>query len=185
MAEIEKTEAEKEEKDTRPAQPPPPMWMRALLGCAGLALLVGFFLPWVRIPAAEGSTEVHFQNGMDLVLSSGIQGTPAILVLLVPILGALLSAIAFMGLRYAAQTAVGVAVAIIGYALYVLGTMFIVNTGYGLWVVSIGTFLTLLLGVATWMLARRAAEAAPVEPTPAPAPAKKSGPASSGTPAAK
>ncbi len=158
----------------KPAQPPPPMWMRALLGFAGLALLVGFFLPWVRNPPDQAEGAVTFDSGFSLAFSTtGIEGTPGIAVLIVPILGALLSAIAFMGLRYAAQTAVGVAVGILGYALYVLGSMFVQHTGYGLWVVSIGTFLTLLLGVATWMIARRGADAPPEPEKKAPEPAKK------------
>lgn len=163
MAETDKKDAPKDEtpkEPAKPAQPPPPMWMRALLGFSGLSLLVGFFLPWVRVPAVEEGAAATFSSGLDLAFSTtGIEGTPAIVVLVVPVLGALLSAIAFMGLRYAAQTAVGVAVGIIGYALYVLGSMFVQNTSFGLWVVSGGTFITLLLGVATWMLARRNSDA--------------------------
>jgi hypothetical protein len=165
MAETDKKEAPKPaetkaaDEPTKTAQPPPAMWMRALLGFAGLSLLVGFFLPWVRVPAVEDGADATTHSGLDLAFSTtGIEGTPAIVVLIVPILGALLSAIAFMGFRYAAQTAVGVAVAMIAYALYVLASMFVQNTALGLWVVSGGTFVTLLLGVATWMLARRAAE---------------------------
>jgi hypothetical protein len=180
MAETDKKDAPpkdaepKEKEDAKPSQPPPPMWMRALLGTAGLSLLVGFFLPWVRVPAVEEGAAATFNSGLDLAFSTtGIEGTPAIIVLVVPVLGALLSAIAFMGLRYAAQTAVGVAVGIIGYALYVLGSMFVQNTSFGLWVVSGGTFVTLLLGVTTWMLARRAADAAPVAKAKAPEPSKK------------
>jgi hypothetical protein len=167
-----KEEPKEEEEPAKPSQPPPPMWMRALLGFAGLSLLVGFFLDWVRNPAVEEGAAVTYSSGLTLAFSStGIEGTPAIVVLIVPILGALLSAISFMGLRYAAQTAVAVAVAIIGYALYVLGSMFVQNTSVGLWVVSIGTFITLLLGVGSWMLARRAVDA-PVKTKPA-EPAKK------------
>ena len=174
MAEIEKQTATKEPEPKEAPAPPkpgsqPPLVMRALLGFAGLSLLVGFFLPWARIPPAEGSAEVHFQNGMDLVLSTDIEGTPAAIVLVIPILGALLSAIAFMGLRFAAHTAIGVAVSVIAYALYVLASMFLQNTGYGLWVVTVGTLFTLLLGIGTIMLARRA-EATAVKVT---EPAKK------------
>ncbi len=149
------TEAEEPEK---PAQKPPHVVMRALLGFAGLSLLVGFFLPWVRFPAVtegEHPTPEHYQNGLDLLLSNDIQGTSPAVILLVPILGALLSAASFMGFRYAAQTAIGVAVGMIAYALYVLGSMFLQFTGYGLWTVAGGTFLILLLGVITYMLGRR------------------------------
>jgi hypothetical protein len=158
----------------KPAQKPPHIVMRALLGFAGLSLLVGFFLPWVRFPAVEATEGVaavpeHFQNGLDLLLANDIQGTTPMAILLVPILGALLSATSFMGFRYAAQTAIAVAVGMLAYGLYVLGSMFIQFTGYGLWTVAGGTFVILLLGVATYMLGRRGdkddEEDAPAEET--------------------
>jgi hypothetical protein len=52
-----------------------------------------------------------------------------------------------------------VAVALVGYSLYVLLQMFVQHTAMGLWVVSGGTFITLLLGVITWMLMRRTGDA--------------------------
>lgn len=144
----------------KPAQKPPHIVMRALLGFSGLSLLVGFFLPWVRFPATAAEGDVpgvpeHFQNGLDLLLSNDIQGTSPAAILLVPILGALLSAASFMGFRYAGHTAMAVAVGMLAYGLYVLGSMFIQFTGYGLWTVAGGTFVILLLGVATYMLGRR------------------------------
>lgn len=144
----------------KPAQKPPHIVMRALLGFAGLSLLVGFFLPWVRFPATEAVGDTpgvpeHFQNGLDLLLSPSIQGTASAAILVVPILGALLSAASFMGFRYAGQTAIAVAVGMLAYGLYVLGSMFIQFTGYGLWTVAGGTFVILLLGVTTYMLGRR------------------------------
>ena len=154
--EVESTEPEK------PAQRPPHIVMRALLGFSGLSLLVGFFLPWVRYPATTGEGGVavpeHFQNGIDLLTSDSIQGTTPVAILLVPIVGALLSAVSFMGFRYAAQTAIAVAVTMLAYGLYVLGSMFVQLTGYGLWTVAGGTFVILLLGVITYMLARRSDE---------------------------
>jgi hypothetical protein len=153
-AKDETAEAQAPEK---PSQKPPHIVMRALLGFAGLSLLVGFFLPWVRFPATTGEDAVpeHFQNGLDLLLAPDIQGTASAAILLVPVLGALLSAASFMGFRYAAQTAIAVAVGMLAYGLYVLGSMFVQFTGYGLWTVAVGTFVILLLGVATYMLGRR------------------------------
>ncbi len=174
-AEPETTEAAEPEK---PLQKPPHIVMRALLGFAGLSLLVGFFLPWVRFPAVEGEhpSPEHFQNGLDLLMENDIQGTAPVAILLVPILGALLSAASFMGFRYAAQTAIGVAVGMLAYGLYVLASMFVSYTGYGLWTVAVGTFVILLLGVATYMLSRRGGaseeEEETTEEAKKPAPAK-------------
>lgn len=152
-----KGEAAEAAEPEKPRQKPPHIVMRALLGFSGLSLLVGFFLPWVRYPATTGehATPEHFQNGLDLMLADDIQGTASMAILLVPILGALLSAASFMGFRYAAQTAIGVAVGMLAYGLYVLGSMFVQFTGYGLWTVAGGTFVILLLGVITYMLAKR------------------------------
>jgi hypothetical protein len=129
----------------------PHIVLRLLLGFAGLTLLVGFFLPWLRL-TAEGP----MANGLELMTSdgAGTAGTPSMLLILIPALGAALSATAFMGFKWSGQVAVGVATVLIGYALYVLLQMFVQHTGLGLWVVSGGTFVILLLGVITWMTGR-------------------------------
>jgi len=175
-AEPEKTD-DTEAEPEKPTQRPPHIVMRALLGFSGLSLLVGFFLPWVRFPAVTEGEHVspeHYQNGLDLLMANDIQGTAPIAILLVPILGALLSAASFMGFRYAGQTAMGVAIGMLAYGLYVLGSMFVQFTGYGLWTVAVGTFVILLLGVATYILGRRGEkddeEEAPAEEKKAAAP---------------
>jgi hypothetical protein len=158
-AEPPKEDATEAEAPETPAQRPPHIVMRALLGFAGLSLLVGFFLPWVRIPGAlDGSTEARFQNGLDLLQAHDVQGTSSWIVLVVPILGALLSAASFMGFRYAAQTAIVVSVSMLAYGLYVLASMFMQFTAYGLWTVAGGTFIILLLGIAAYVLGRRPTE---------------------------
>ena len=160
-AEPAKDGADAAAEPEKPAQKPPHIVMRALLGFSGLSLLVGFFLPWVRYPATEavGDTAAvpeHFQNGLDLLTTwESVEGTPPVAILIVPILGALLSAASFMGFRYAGQTAIAVAVGMLAYGLYVLGSMFVQFTGYGLWTVAVGTFVILLLGVATYVMGRR------------------------------
>jgi hypothetical protein len=151
-----KEEASEVEAPEKPSQQPPHVVMRALLGFSGLSLLVGFFLPWVRVPAAEdGSTSEVLETGFNLVFQNNVQGTPSVLVMLVPILGALLSAASFMGFRYAAQTAITVSMSMLLYGLYVLFSMFVHLTAYGLWTVAGGTFVILLLGIATYVLGRR------------------------------
>lgn len=134
----------------------PHIVMRVLIGFSGLSLLVGFFLPWLSAaPVAEGALPVTFA-GYDIALGSSpfvVAGYQALW--LIPALGAALSAAAFMGFRWAGQVAIGVAVALIGFALYVLLQMFVQHTALGLWIVAGGTFVVLLLGVITWMLETR------------------------------
>lgn len=166
-APITKEEPDEEEapdEPETPSQKPPHIVMRALLGFAGLSLLVGFFMPWLHHPASETTPAID-ETGFNLAWESSIQGTPSWVVWLVPVLGAALSAASFMGFRYAAQAAIGVSVAMLAYALWVLGSMFVQSTAFGLWTVAGGTFVILLLGVTTYMLGRRGESG---EPAPAP-----------------
>jgi hypothetical protein len=127
----------------------PPMGFRALVGFSGLSLLVGFFLPWFRA-AAEG----EHQSGLTMMLGDDVGGTPAMLLVAVPILGVLLSAAAFMGFRWTAHSAIGVASLLLAYGLWVLLRLFVEHTALGLWVVVGGAFITLLLGVVTLLYTR-------------------------------
>ncbi|UJR78303.1 hypothetical protein [Sandaracinus amylolyticus] len=142
---------------TSKAQSPLQIALRVLIGFGGLALLVGFFLPWYResgVGDRAGTFVEH--SGLTLATSTNgmLVGTLAPLLFLVPALGIALTAVAFMGFRWSAQVAVGVAVGLIGYTLYVLLTMFVQHTALGLWVVAASVFLVLLLGVVAWMTGR-------------------------------
>lgn len=122
----------------------PPLGLRALVGFSGLTLLVGFFLPWFRA-GAEGEHD----SGLTMMLGEPVGGTPAILLVAVPILGVLLSAVSFMGFRWTAHAAIGVAALLLGYGLWILLSLFVEHTALGLWIVVGGAFITLLLGLVT------------------------------------
>lgn len=131
----------------------PPLALRALVGFSGLSLLIGFFLPWFRVDAdAEG-----YASGLTLMMGDHVGGTPAMLLVAVPILGVLISAAAFMGFRWTAHGAIGVAALLLAYGLWVLLRLFVEHTALGLWVVVGGAFITLLLGVVTLMWSRERA----------------------------
>ncbi|MDQ3034583.1 MAG: hypothetical protein M3Y87_19395 [Myxococcota bacterium] len=139
-----------------PSATPLQIALRVLIGFAGLSLLVGFFLPWLNLAStAEDSVPgmMELYNGLELAASNRL-GSASIVLFAIPALGIALSAISFMGFKWSGQVAVGVAVAIIGYALYVLLQMFVQHTGLGLWIVTGGTFVILLLGVIAWMTGR-------------------------------
>lgn len=127
----------------------PPLGLRALVGFSGISLLVGFFLPWFRAEA-----EGEHQSGLTMMLGAPVAGTPAILLIAVPILGALLSAAAFMGFRWTAHAAIGVASILLGFGLWILLRLFVEHTALGLWVTVGGAFITLLLGVLTLLYTR-------------------------------
>lgn len=127
----------------------PPLALRALVGFSGLSLLIGFFLPWFRVEA-----DAEHASGLTLMLSDSVGGTPAMLLVAVPILGVLISAAAFMGFRWTAHGAIGVAALLLAYGLWVLLRLFVEHTALGLWIVVGGAFITLLLGVVTLMWSR-------------------------------
>lgn len=140
-----------------PSATPLQIGLRVLLGFAGLSLLVGFFLPWLnRASTVEGAAPGAMEavTGLSLATSGDLAGSPSMLLFLIPALGIALSATAFMGFKYSGQVAVGIALALLGYSLYVLLQMFVQHTALGLWVVSGGTFVILLLGVIAWMTGR-------------------------------
>lgn len=143
----------------KPAASGPHVVLRVLLGFAGLSLLVGFFLPWLQTRHDDGARMLE-HHGLSLALGGDLVGTPAAVLFVVPGLGVLLSAAAFMGFRWSGQLAIGVALTLVGYALYILLHMFVQHTGLGLWVVAGGTFVILLLGVIAWLLESRKKAAA-------------------------
>lgn len=129
----------------------PPLVLRALLGFAGLSLLIGFFLPWVRI-RPDGPPS----SGLDLLFQPDVGGTPSMGMLLLPVLGVVLAVLSFMGFRFAAHTAIGIAVVLVLYAVYVLFQLFVAHTAVGLWIVAFSIVLTLLFGIGAILWARRA-----------------------------
>ncbi|MFO0712912.1 MAG: hypothetical protein U0353_23865 [Sandaracinus sp.] len=136
-----------------------PIAFRALIGVTGLAMLVGFFFPWVQRQLEEGD-ETVLLSGLSLLQQESLAGTPSIAVIVVPVLGTALAAIAFTGFRYTAYVAIGVSVLLFGYAAYVLFQLFVQHTGLGLWITTGAAFLSLLLGAGTLFWMRRAAEKA-------------------------
>jgi len=136
-----------------------PIAFRALIGATGVALLVGFFFPWVR-RELEGDQGPVILSGLSLLQQPDLAGTPSIIVIVVPVLGTALAAIAFTGFRYTAYVSIGVSILLFGYAAYVFFQLFVQNTGLGLWISTGAAFLALLLGAGTLLWMRRAADQA-------------------------
>lgn len=150
------SDAPKESKNTANEVP---IVFRALMGFAGLALLVGFFFPWVRSVGAVGAVGSE-QSGLALLTAATLGGVPPVSVILVPVLGALLAVSSFMGFRYAAYVAIGVSMVLFGYAAYVFFLIFIAHTAVGLWLTTTSAFLSLLLGAGTLAWMRRGVQKA-------------------------
>ncbi len=156
---VAKDEPKKEAAKRPDAGSEVPMVFRVLIGLTGLALLVGFFFPWIR-RELEANGEMVLLSGLSLLQQDSLAGTPSMAVIVVPVLGTALAAIAFTGFRYTAYVSIGVSVLLFGYAAYVLFQLFVQHTGVGLWISTGAAFLALLLGAGTLLWMRRVADKA-------------------------
>ena len=136
-----------------------PIAFRALIGATGVALLVSFFFPWVR-RELEGDEGAVVLSGLSLLQQPDLAGTPSIAVILVPVVGTALAAIAFTGFRYTAYVSIAASVLLFGYAAYVFFQLFVQHTGLGLWIATGAAFLALLLGAGAQLWMRRVADQA-------------------------
>ncbi len=123
--------------------------LRGLFIACGAALLVGFFLPWVKVGA------MLTVSGLGLSLAQGdmvgmVAGNSGFLLFAIPTLGVVLIAGALLGHRFTSWLAVGGATMILGFGFYTVLRFFLQSTGFGMWVVVLATLLALtggLLGV--------------------------------------
>jgi len=125
------------------------MIMRVALGLAGLGLVVGFFLPWVRLG------DVLVLSGLGMSLTSGeviqtLSGPFRAIVFVVPVAGLVLLATAIRGARAigAAGLACGLLVFATG-ALTLIGA-FLDSTGAGMWVVVISALTATAVGFVAY-----------------------------------
>ena len=130
------------------------LFVRIALGTAGLCLVIGFFLPWINLNTQSSVSGLGLVASDDHVIRAAFDGAQRWLLLLIPILGILLTAIGFLGFRWSTKVAALVGLTIIGFGFVTLILIFIERTGYGLWLVFTGAFLSLVLGIFPWLRAR-------------------------------
>jgi len=152
----------------QPTRGQPHMALRIALGTAGLLLLVGFFLPWLKLE------EVATVSGMQLV----IDNNPIIralvgddvqrwMLLLVPGFGLALTAVGFLGIRYSGHISAVLGLLIVLYGVITMIIFFFQKTGVGLWLIVIGALLAVGAGAFAWARSRGEAAAAPKKKKPA------------------
>jgi len=110
---------------------------------AGLALVVGFFLPWVDIGGmitASGWTIVWRAEGAT---------TTRILLGFVPVIGALLALAGLTASRKTTGIALAAGGGILGYFVWSFARGFFATTGLGLWLVIAGAIVALGVGLAS------------------------------------
>jgi hypothetical protein len=129
------------------------MPVRIIFIVCGLALLVGFFLPWFKLG------NLLQVSGMGLIFTQGeavgmLSGPNRFLLIAVPVLGFLLVLGAGFGLRVTPWIAVVGACIILLYGLFTVMQLFISSTGFGMWLVILASIAA--LGIGLFGVGRRA-----------------------------
>lgn len=121
--------------------------LRVVVLLAGLGLLVGFFLPWLRFG------EFAAVSGLSLMVSSGsavdaLTGPSRGLLIMVPACGAGLVACSAFGPRASVIAALAAGIAISCFGLFTLARVFLETMGSGMWIVSGSALLAVGAGIA-------------------------------------
>ena len=160
---LEETDDKKVKKSkAAPKAGEPHMALRIVLGTAGLLLVVGFFLPWLKLE------EIATVSGMQLVIDDNPviralvgDDTQRWLLLLVPGFGLALTAVGFLGVRYSGHIAAVLGLLIVLYGLVTTIIFFFQKTGIGLWLILAGSLLAVAAGAFAWARQRAAAPPKP------------------------
>lgn len=121
--------------------------LRAIVFLAGLGLLVGFFLPWLRFG------EIAAVSGLSLMVSSGtavdaLTGPSRGLLILIPACGAAMIGTSFLGPRFSIVAALASGVAILVFGMITLARVFLETVGSGMWIVVVSALMAIGAGIA-------------------------------------
>lgn len=120
---------------------------RAVAFAAGLGLLIGFFLPWMRFG------QVAVLSGLSLMVSSGtgidaLAGPARGLLVIIPVSGAALIASALFAPRLSPVVSLLSGFAILAFGLFTLARLFLQTVGFGMWVVVLSALVATGMGIA-------------------------------------
>src|SRR5690606_11941207 len=152
---VDESEVVKPEEKPPAKAGAPHMALRIVLGTAGLLLVVGFFLPWVQI-------DREMRSGLELDVESDpdvrdmVDDTQRWILLVIPVLGAALTAIGFLGVRGSGAAGTVVGFLLMAYGLVTVVLLFFQRTGLGLWLIVGATILALGAGLFAMLRARNA-----------------------------
>ena len=120
---------------------------RGVEALAGIFLLVGFFLPWIRVGALLEVSGFELLYNDSLVVREALPGHLRTLFLIAPLAGVALITSAATGFQWhglvAATTGFLVLAAALGVALY----LFVQSTGPGVWLLLVGALMALAVGL--------------------------------------
>jgi len=145
--------------EKEPVKPGTPhIVLRIVLGISGLLLLVGFFLPWLKL---EGDM-LRSISGLNIVLPDDEvvralagEGSQRYVLLLIPGFGIALTAIGFLGVRYSGRISAFLGILIVGYGMVTVVIFFFQRTGVGLWLILLGAFIAVTAGTITFIRSRK------------------------------
>ncbi len=107
---------------------------------AGLALAVGFFLPWIDFGG------VFRVSGFDVVWHGGAAFYTRALLALLPLAGVALAIAGLTGSRSAPLLGFTIGGGVLGYVLVKTVWSFLITTGWGMWLVLGGAAVALAAG---------------------------------------
>lgn len=123
--------------------------LRGLALVAGIGLLIGFFLPWLRMG------DLAAVSGLTLMVSSGtvvdvLTGPARGLLIIIPVCGGALVASGLFTPRLAPMAALASGFAIMAFGIFTLARAFIQTVGPGMWLVVGSALLAAAVGIAAW-----------------------------------
>lgn len=119
---------------------------RIVAGAAGLTLVVGFFLPWVK------AGDLAVLSGFALLVSSGtmtdvLAGPSRALLFAIPAAGAAIVACSFISAKAAARASLSCGLAILIFGFYAVARAFLASTGPGMWLVVLAALIATGVGL--------------------------------------
>lgn len=155
-----------EVKKEGPPQTAAQLAIRIALGTSGLLLVIGFFLPWLNLGPELGSL-----SGFEIITSDNravlhAAGDHRWILLLIPVLGLALTAIGYLGFRWSGIVGAVVGLLVIGYGAVTVVMLFFRTTAIGIWLILIGAFIAVGVGVFSVIRARAEREAKPSDAIP-------------------
>jgi hypothetical protein len=136
---------------------------------AALVLLVGFFVPWIRIP--DGDSE-QIVSGASMGVVADELGGAYYVVYLLPLFAIAMGVAAVKKPSWASMISIVVGVSLLVWGLFELARFLFLQTRWGLWVTAVGAMLAAFGGALTWRRAhllvaqaKAAAKAAKETPT--------------------
>lgn len=118
---------------------------------AGLMLLVGFFLPWIRLETVPEAIA-----GWQLARFTPKIGSAYYAAYLVPVLGVLLSVLAVKKPRWASGLGIATGATVLGWGVFEVVRFLYTKTFAGLWLSLAGAALMFIGGLITWKRGRAA-----------------------------